>query len=532
MRSDRLNLALAAAATLGLACSHAKPAPTESVAAPEAPTASASPRAGGETAPVVVAEGSKLSVKGDAPIPETQPTAQPSHAASSSVRSAFAHAAEASSSGDTDGAIAALKGALSDDPKLPWAYYDLGALYERKGQYADALAAYRKALDVDGQFGDAGYAESRLLLRQKRLPEAEADLRARIDKQPGALGLRNALVYTLVQQGQLDPAVAEAKKVLKSDEKNADAMFQLATVYFKQGKSELALMVLTNAKAIHPDDPQLHNALGFVHIAMKEKALALEDFKKAAALSPDYAEAHNNLGALLNEAQDYPAAVKELETAVRDAPDFVSARLNLGNAYRGNQQYDRALAEYQKVLELAPTYKDALFNLAVLYFDGDFGQMSLSDRLGKASAYFDQFKSAGGDDPRIDQYRKDLTKLLAADKRRQERDSKDKLKKAQKDKAEAAKAAAADAAKQRAAEAQAAKSKAEPSATVEGAKLKQDDAPTVEGASLGQPPAKKTPPASSAGGTKLKDTEAPNPSPAPAPAPTPGDGKLGGGDEK
>ena len=331
MRSDRLKtIVWVLVAASGLACSHAKPAPvTQSLAASEVPDAGA-PRAGQETAPVLASEGDKLSMKDEAPVPETQPTAQPAHTASSSVRSAFTKATEASNHGDTDGAIAALKDALGDDPKLPWAYYDLGALYERKGQNDLALAQYRKALDLDGQFGDAGYAESRLLLRLKRLPEAEADLRARIEKQPAALSLRDALVYTLVQGGQLDAAVAEAKKVLKADEKNADAMFQLATVYFKQGKSELALMVLTNAKAIHPDDPQVHNALGFVHIAMKEKAQALEDFKKAAALSPDYAEAHNNLGALLNEAQDYPAAVKELETAVRDAPDFVSARLNLG----------------------------------------------------------------------------------------------------------------------------------------------------------------------------------------------------------
>ncbi|MBS2027971.1 MAG: tetratricopeptide repeat protein [Deltaproteobacteria bacterium] len=513
MRSDLARSAVVVAALAGaLACSHAKPAPTAD--ATDAGASDAASTSSAPTATPVAATpenaGSKLDTKGDdaqPPPPKPRP-AEPEKVADPAVRQAFSAAAAAEASGNLDGAVASLKDALSRDFKLPWAHYDLGIIYERKGQLAPALDQYRKALEVKPDFGPAAMAEARLLVRQRRMSEAEGDLRGRVNAHPEALGLRNALVFTLVQESQYDQAVVEAKKVLKADEKNSDAMFQLATVYYKQGKNELALMVLTNAAAIRPDDPQIQNALGFVHIALKEREKALEDFRKAASLSPDFAEAHNNLGALYNEAQDYPAAVRELELAVRDGPDYAPAHLNLGNAYRGNQQYDQALAEYQKVLSLKPNDKDTLFNLAVLYFDGDFSNMSLTDRLEKANGYFDQYRSAGGDDPKVDQYKKDLAKLEEKEKRRLEREQKDKLRKAQK--------AQKDAEKAQKDAASGAKLKDDSGG---GAKLKDDS---------GSTPAP-------TGGTKLKDTKADStakPSGKASPTAAPSGGKLGGGDDK
>ena len=438
MRSERLRIGWACLALCGVwACSHAEPTPTPDVT----PAAEAATPEPAQPAPAVAADqGEKLASSEDALAQVPPKPKAPERVADPAVRQAFDDAMRAALGGDSDAAIAQLQRALERNPNLPWAHFDLGALYERKGQDDAALGEYRKAMDAEPGFGAAAMAEARLLLRKKRIGEADADLRNRIQAHPDALGLRVALVFALVQEGQLEGAMTEAKKVLKVDEKNTDAMFQLATVYYKQHKYELAEMVLKNANAIRPDDPQIHNALGFVHIALEAKAQAFEDFKQAAALSPDFVEAHNNLGALYNEAQDYPSAVKELELAVRDAPDFLGARLNLGNAYRGNQQYEKAQSEYQRVLQLHPNDKDALFNLAVLYFDGEFAGVSAMDRLSKAGQYFDQYRAAGGDDPKVDQYKKDLAKLLDKEKRRLEREEKDKLRKAKKAQEEAAKA--------------------------------------------------------------------------------------------
>src|SRR6185312_8521953 len=108
-----------------------------------------------------------------------------------------------------------------------------------------------------------------------------------------------------------------AKKVLKKDERNIDAMLSLGEIWYEQKKFELAKKVLGNAKEIDATVPEVWNLLAFVYLALDLRPSALDAFRKASALREDFPEAHNNLGAMLNEANDCDGATRELETAVK-----------------------------------------------------------------------------------------------------------------------------------------------------------------------------------------------------------------------
>jgi tetratricopeptide (TPR) repeat protein len=241
--------------------------------------------------------------------------------------------------------------------------------------------------------------------------------------------MRTALVFVLAHDGKLDAAASEAKKILKGDERSVRAMQLLAQINYRQGKYELAKMVLENAKAIDPKDAATFNELGLVNLALKAKPAALENFKQAVALKPDFAEAKNNLGALLNESQDYDGAIKELEGAVNAAPDFAQARLNLGNAYRGRQEVSKALSQYQQVAKLKPELPDTYYNLAILHLDSELPNLGPVDRLQTAIAYFNQYRQKGGKDDRVEQYLKDAAKGIEKEQRKAERERKEQLKK-------------------------------------------------------------------------------------------------------
>ncbi|MGA8572680.1 MAG: tetratricopeptide repeat protein [Desulfobaccales bacterium] len=51
--------------------------------------------------------------------------------------------------GNLDQAIADYTKALEIDPKLAWAYNNLGAIYVQKDDFDHAMAAYNKALEID-----------------------------------------------------------------------------------------------------------------------------------------------------------------------------------------------------------------------------------------------------------------------------------------------------------------------------------------------------------------------------------------------
>lgn len=334
-------------------------------------------------------------------------------------------------------ALAAFEEAAVLDPLLVMARYNAGVLCEKLGNNAQAKGHYIAALALQPELAFAAQNLTRLRVRSGQLLEAERDLRIRINNRPEDLGLRNQLVELFLSRGDLDAAFTESKRILKSDERNVIAMIHLATYYQRQKKYELAMMVLDNALQIAPAEASVHHARSVVYLALGQKAPALESLKKATEARPDFPEAQNNLGVLLIEAQDYYAAALALEKAVKSSPDFVQARLNLGNAYRGARDYKKALEQYELAFRLGQNNPDTLFDLALTYLDGGTDLkpgLTPQSKLDRSLAFFESFKKAGGDDPRLPKYVGEAQKGIEKERRRVEREEKDKLRKIEEEK--------------------------------------------------------------------------------------------------
>lgn len=331
--------------------------------------------------------------------------------------------------GRLDEAVAILKRTVEKQPNAWAAFYNLALLSERRGHRDEAVELYKKALTFNPEYEAASANLTRLYIRSGRLREAESELRERIAKYPRNAAFRNQLVRVLIEQGgdRAKMAEAESKRVLKFDERNVEAMVNLGTIWFREGKYELAKQVLDNAREIDETNPAVWNLIAFTQLRLDMKPLALDSFRKAAALRDDFPEAHNNLGAMLNEVNDCDGAIRELEMAVAYAPDWAEARLNLGNAYRCGRQYEKAKAEYEAALALErqtgseAQASDPYFNLAILYLDGDMPELSKLDRLTQSLAYFEKYQASGGDDPRTGRYVDEATKNLDKEAKRLER---------------------------------------------------------------------------------------------------------------
>lgn len=427
----RLRLPVLVAGTL-LACASSPKKPDEPTAAGE--SGSASPQ---------VADLSST------PPEEAAPRVQspPPPALDSRSQGAFDDAVRHASTGDCAHAIPLFESVLEGKPGLAWAAYNLGICYEQTGQGDRAIEAYTRALRAT-QTPNLVQAASdnlvRVYIRSGRSSAAESAFRALLSANPRGLGLHNALAEALETEERYDAAAEEAKLVLKGDERNVPAMLRLASIYYHQKRYELSRMITENAKQIDEDsDPLVYNTLAFLDLADKNQTLAIEDFKRAAELREDLPEVQNNLGALLVASQDYPEAIQHLTLAVRYSPNSASAHANLGNAYRGNKQNDLARKEYQQVLQIDPTLKDAYFDLGVLFLDGSITGIAPIDRLNQAIGYFQKFQQSGGDDVKVEQYLKDTQKAIGQEKRHEELERRNKLRKV----ADDAKKAADDAKK-------------------------------------------------------------------------------------
>ncbi|MGK0357913.1 MAG: tetratricopeptide (TPR) repeat protein [Bradymonadia bacterium] len=325
--------------------------------------------------------------------------------------------------GELETAAARFNDALSADPQLADAQYNLGVLAEWRGDKRGARREYDAALSIDPEFEPAVTAIANMILRTKDLNGALAYTQQQLARKPQSLALRNAVNRVQLQfAGRGAQVIADTKKILRADEKNVPAMLNLAEAYYQQGKHELAIAILGNAKVLAPQNPEIRARAALAHQALGEDLRARMVLEEAVALPGGAtAEVHNNLGLVYHAAGDYQGAAEQYEFALARWPDMIAAQINLGNSLKGQQRYTDAVKALLKALKLDPNSPDAYFNLGILYLDGDIPAIDPQRRFEKAVTYFERYKTLRRgkvtEDP-VDEYIAEAQRRIEVEKKR------------------------------------------------------------------------------------------------------------------
>ena len=90
--------------------------------------------------------------------------------------------------------------------------------------------------------------------------------------------------------------------------RRARIRLQLASSYFEQGQTTVALDELKQAIAIDPGFADAYNLRGLIYMRMNELALAEDGFRRAVALNPRDSSTQHNYGWLMCQQKRYPEA--------------------------------------------------------------------------------------------------------------------------------------------------------------------------------------------------------------------------------
>lgn len=133
-----------------------------------------------------------------------------------------------------------------------------------------------------------------------------------------------------------------------------------------RGSLPAALKEFQAALELHPNEPDLHEALGELYLDNIDYNAAEIELQKTLALDGSRSHALYLLGRVYVEKKDNEKALPYLERAVRLQPDLAEANSLLGTAYLRLGQYTNAIARLEKA---APTdhYGNVHYQLAVAY---------------------------------------------------------------------------------------------------------------------------------------------------------------------
>jgi serine/threonine-protein kinase len=188
--------------------------------------------------------------------------------------------------------------------------------------------------------------------------EAARFLTAAVTLRPDSPGAQLNLGGALLNNGQIDEAIACFQRAVKLNPEYAAAHSDLGVALARKGKVDEAIACCLKAIALDPKDAKAHNNLG---VALERKGQVDEvvaSYRKAIALDPKYAMAHTGLGLALKDKGQLDGAIACWKKAIALDPKYAEAHTGLGVALRAKGQVDEAIASYRKAIALDP--KDAV----------------------------------------------------------------------------------------------------------------------------------------------------------------------------
>jgi len=155
------------------------------------------------------------------------------------------------------------------------------------------------------------------------------------------------VAWNFFRLGLLKDAEEDANTCLQAKPKSADALHLLGAIALHQGKTKVAIELISKAIQIDAKNPECFSNLG---LAYHERGLiteAIKQYQRAIVLAPNYENAHYNLHAALLDSENPKLAMDSLRKVLAINPRDVDAIFMLGllTDYVGNAEQAKPYLE-------------------------------------------------------------------------------------------------------------------------------------------------------------------------------------------
>jgi Flp pilus assembly protein TadD/peroxiredoxin len=217
------------------------------------------------------------------------------------------------------------------------------------------------------------FTPEHLMQDLESVPKTPADRVRKALPFPGTLHQgtfqRNAFTYGVAffQHGFLDQAAQSFQQVIATRPDDADAYYNLGTLYLRRNSLQEAQQYLEQTVKLRPNYPEAWNNLGMIAAQQGDTDNAIRHFQQSLQLRPSYATALLNLGNLFRRQGKLDEAETLLKRAFDSEPRNPEVNYGLGMLYARRDQMDRAAEYLEGAIILRPNYADALNNLGIVF---------------------------------------------------------------------------------------------------------------------------------------------------------------------
>lgn len=201
--------------------------------------------------------------------------------------------------------------AVTITPHSYFARYNLANALSRSGRIPEAIAQYRRSLELDPIQPEAHYNLGNIFGALGKPAEAIAHYQASLEIDANQPKVRLSLGNVLVGQGQYAAAVEQYRKALQVRPNHAETHNNLGVALAEQGKTAEAAVAYRQAIRLEPSLINAYNNLGNVLLSERKFIEAAAAYQEALKLKPNYAHARFNLARLYLELNQREAALEQ-----------------------------------------------------------------------------------------------------------------------------------------------------------------------------------------------------------------------------
>lgn len=318
-------------------------------------------------------------------------------------------------------AIESFHAAVTLDPSLTDAHFQLGKLYRARSRWKSALLAFQEAARTNPQNAEIQRFIGELYLTGMGRPDAAIPpLERAAALSPGDGRTHRFLGLAYLRRHRVEDAVHALHTALKCDPDDIEAAYTLGLAHNQKEQWQDARRIFERLIERHPYfakayqglgncllrldrreegqtaietfkylvelDEKIENVrlmaarnpshweswhqLGYLHMEREDWENAGIAFEKCAELAPDDPRTDEAFGYLFLHMGAYPDAAKRYESLVEAYPQVAVYQSSLGVAFLMMGEYSRAIRQFQNAIRLDPTQPGFRLNLAEAYERG------------------------------------------------------------------------------------------------------------------------------------------------------------------
>lgn len=242
-----------------------------------------------------------------------------------------------------------------------------GNTHYLKGEFAEAEALYRQALETLPDNAEARYNLAQALVMQGQVEESIEHYRRALADGPERADMQARLGVALFSLREFNTARHHLTRALELDPQNADALKALSSMLSAQGDRAQAAALLERCLVNAPDDVAAWLLLADVRVAQRAVDEAEIALQRALELNPRLPSAQRSLAQLLGDRGENEEAIEWLRRALALEPDDSASRYSLGRLLLLTGNDAEAAEAFEAVLELNPDDERAHFGMAQVH---------------------------------------------------------------------------------------------------------------------------------------------------------------------